>query len=90
MPKYKGAYKELLNEEETPQVEEVAAAPEQQQEEETGKRYGDLRRHMQDSLKRKIKNLRKSKHSLTTPQRPKLSFPSQKMKWPSGLRSTRM
>ena len=35
MPKYKGAYKELLNEEETPQVEEVAAAPEQEQEEET-------------------------------------------------------
>ena len=54
MPKYKGAYKELLNEEETPQVEEVAAAPAQDQEEETfKKRYGDLRRHMQDSLKKK-------------------------------------
>ena len=81
MPKYKGAYKELLNEEETPQVEQVAAAPEQNQEEETfKKRYGDLRRHMQDSLKRKTKNLRKSKLTAKRRHKGPNYFLSRKMK----------
>ena len=76
MPKYKGAYKELLNEEETPQVEEVAAAPEQDQEEETfKKRYGDLRRHMQDSLKKKDQELAEIKAQLNDATKAQIKFP---------------
>lgn len=76
MPKYKGAYKELLNEEETPQVEEVAAAPSQAPEEETfKKRYGDLRRHMQDSLKKKDEELTNIKKQLDTATRAQIKFP---------------
>lgn len=79
MPKYKGAYKETLNEEDTPVVEQVeveAAAPEQDQEEETfKKRYGDLRRHMQESLKKKDKELADIQAQLDDATKAQIKFP---------------
>jgi len=79
MAKYKGAYKDLLDNEEEVQEQEteaVEAAPEQSGEEETfKKRYGDLRRHMQETLREKDKQIAEVKEQLSTATKAQIKFP---------------
>jgi hypothetical protein len=80
MPKYQAAYKADLGLEEQ-EDENVATAepPEQEpqdpEEASFKKRYGDLRRHMQQSLSQKDEELRKVKEQLDQAARKQIKFP---------------
>ena len=79
MAKYKNAYKaELdLEEEQVEQVEQATAEPEPTDAEEASfkKRYGDLRRHMQQAMQQKEDEIRKVKEQLDQAARKQIKFP---------------
>lgn len=79
MAKYQGAYRSHLDDD----SDEVATMTAQQTEETTGsdddasfkKRYGDLRRHMQQSMQQKDREMEELKEQLAQATRKQLKFP---------------
>lgn len=78
MSKYANAYKDDLDKEE-PQVQEmttqVEPEPDDPEEASFKKRYGDLRRHMQNAMSQKDDELRKIKSQLEDATRKQIRFP---------------
>lgn len=81
MPKYQAAYKAEVDLDETQDEQNVATAEPEEQEPQDAeeasfkKRYGDLRRHMQQSLAQKDDELRKVKEQLDQAARKQIKFP---------------
>jgi len=79
MAKYQGAYRNSLDEDvtENVQTEEVVQDVEQSSDEDSSfkKRYGDLRRHMQQSMQQKEREMQELKDQLAQATRKQLKFP---------------
>ena len=81
MPKYQAAYKAEVDLDETQDEQNVATADQDEQEPQDAeeasfkKRYGDLRRHMQQSLSQKDEELRKVKEQLDLAARKQIKYP---------------
>lgn len=78
MAKYQGAYRSELDKEdeilEQPQTEEVEASG-NDEDSSFKKRYGDLRRHMQQSMQQKDREMQELKEQLEQATRKQLKFP---------------
>ncbi len=74
MAKYQGSYRENLHDDDEP-VQEDAVASSSPDEETFKKRYGDLRRHMQQSMQQKDQQLQKMQEQLNQATRQQIKFP---------------
>ena len=76
MAKYANAYKDTLDEEiKVPVAEPNEKEPDDAEEASFKKRYGDLRRHLQQQLQAKDEELRKTKEQLDAATRKQIKFP---------------
>lgn len=76
MSKYQNGYKDTLDEDiKVPTVENKEPEPDDAEEASFKKRYGDLRRHMQQQLQAKEEEIRKAKEQLDQATRKQLKFP---------------
>lgn len=79
MAKYQGAYRNELNNNEEEVLEqsqqEMSEAPQGEEDSSFKKRYGDLRRHMQQSMQQKDREMHELKEQLEQATRKQLKFP---------------
>lgn len=76
MSKYQNGYKDTLDEDiKVPAAAAQEAEPDDAEEASFKKRYGDLRRHMQQQLQAKEEEIRKAKEQLDQATRKQLKFP---------------